>query len=241
MLAVRGLAVSFGEVPAVRGVDLDVAGGEVLAVLGRNGAGKTTTLRAIAGLIPPDAGTIVFEGGDVTRLPAERRVRRGIVLVPEGRRLFPGMSVRDNLAVGAFHRQLHGRALDEEIERATEHLPVVRDRIGQRAGSLSGGEQQLVAVARALMARPRLLLADEPSLGLAPIVVERVYELFSALRDEGLTIVVVEQYVTVALGLADRAVVIDKGRVALEGTAVELAASPELIDTYLANAPEVLT
>ena len=239
MLAVRDLAVTFGEIPAVRGVALDVGEGEVVAVLGRNGAGKTTTLRALAGSLPVHGGCITFRGEDVTRVPAERRVRRGIVLVPEGRRLFPGLSVRANLAMGAYHRRLSPTALADEIERATQHLPIVRERLEQRAGSLSGGEQQLTAIARALMARPRLLMADEPSLGLAPIMVEQVYALFAELRAGGLTLLVVEQYVHVALGLADRAVVVDKGRVVLTGDAAELAGSSDLIDAYLSGSQEV--
>ncbi len=241
MLDVDGLAVSFGEIPAVRGLDLHAEAGQALAVLGRNGAGKTTTLRALAGALPVSGGRVTFDGQDVTGVPAEQRVHRGLVLVPEGRRLFPGLSVGQNLAMGAYHRRLRPAAIAAEIERVTEHLPVVRDRLSQSAGSLSGGEQQLVAVARALMAAPRLLMADEPSLGLAPIIVDRIYELFRSLRSEGLALIVVEQYVNVALDLADRAVVVDKGRVVLAGSASELAGSPELIDAYLSGSQEVLT
>jgi len=238
-LAVEGLAVSFAGVPAVRAVELSVATGETVAVLGRNGAGKTTTLRTIAGLVHPDAGRIVLDGDDVTALSAEQRLRRGIVLVPEGRRLFPGLTVRENLAVGGHARRLRGAALAASIEEATEHLPIVRDRLGQRAGSLSGGEQQLVAIARALMARPAVLMADEPSLGLAPLVVERLYELFAVLRRNGLTLVIVEQYVHLALRLADHAVVVDKGRSVLHGPADQLASAPGLVDAYLSGSEEV--
>lgn len=239
MLEARDLTVSFGEIPAVRGLDLHVGRGEVMAILGRNGAGKTTTLRALAGIVRPDRGMVILNGEDVTHIPAERRVRKGIVLVPEGRRLFAGMSVRDNLCMGAYHRRLRPPAVAEEIERVTEHLPLLRERFDQRAGSLSGGEQQLLAIARALMTAPRLLLADEPSLGLAPIMVDRVYALFAALRDEGLTLVIVEQYVSVALGLADHALVMDKGVAVLRSQGSELTESPELIDAYLSRAQEV--
>lgn len=238
-LTVEGLSVSFAGVPAVREMALSVATGGTVAVLGRNGAGKSTTLRTIAGLVRPDAGRVVLDGEDVTALGAEQRVKRGIVLVPEGRRLFPGLTVRENLAVGAHARRLRGAALAASIEEATEHLPIVRERIAQRAGSLSGGEQQLVAVARALMARPTVLMADEPSLGLAPIIVERLYELFAALRGDGLTLVIVEQYVHLALRFADHAVVIDKGRAVLHGPADQLASSPELVDAYLSGSQEV--
>ncbi len=241
MLEVRDLVVSFGEIPAVRGLDLHVGRGEVLAVLGRNGAGKTTTLRAVAGVLTADQGTVTIDGNELAHVPAEHRVRHGIVLVPEGRRLFPGLSVRENLTVGAYHRHLRPRAVRDEIERSTEHLPILRERLDQRAGSLSGGEQQLAAIARALMAAPLILMADEPSLGLAPIMVERVYELFATLRDDGMTLVIVEQYVDVALRLADNAVVMDKGRVVLRGDATELAGSPDLIDAYLSGTQEVPT
>lgn len=233
MLDIRDLAVRYGEIPAVRGIDLHLEAGQMLAVLGRNGAGKTTTLRAIAGAVAADRGRVELGGEDLTGLPAEQRVRHGVVLVPEGRHLFPDLTVADNLAMGAYHRKLRRRAIAEEIEIVTEDFPRVRERLLQPAGSLSGGEQQLVAVARALMSRPRLLMADEPSLGLAPIVVEMLYELFAGLRAAGLALLVVEQYADVALSVADRAVVIDKGRVALDGDAQDLARSAELLNAYL--------
>lgn len=241
LLDVSGLEVRFGEVPALRGLDLSVCAGEVLAVLGRNGAGKTSTLRAIAGSVETAGGAIRFEGREVTEDGAERRVRAGIVLVPEARRLFAHLTVRENLAVGAYHRRLRGRALSAEIDRVIESFGVIRSRLEQRAGTLSGGEQQLVAIARALMAAPTLLLIDEPSLGLAPIMVDRVYELLRRLNADGLTIVVVEQYVGVALALAQRGVVIDKGRVVLARSASELAGSHELVDVYLSTHEEAHT
>lgn len=239
MLQVAELEVSYGEIPAVRGLDLEVAEGEAVAILGRNGAGKSTTMRAIAGAVIPTAGSVHFSDEDVTHVGAERRVARGICLVPEGRHLFPELTVQENLAMGAYHRKLSSSRLAEEIERTTVHLPIVRERLGQRAGRLSGGEQQLVAIARALLSAPRLLLVDEPSLGLAPIIVDRVYEMFRSLRSEGLTLLIVEQYVEVALSLVDRAAVVDKGQVVLSGTAEELAGSQHLIDAYLSTPSEV--
>jgi branched-chain amino acid transport system ATP-binding protein len=238
MIEASNLEVSYGPVTAVRGVDLSVGGGEVVVVLGRNGAGKTTTLKALAGLLPVTAGVIRLDGVDVTRLPAEDRVQRGLVLVPEGRGMFAELSVRENLIMGAYHRRMPRSRLGPDIDRVTERFPRLVERLDQPAGSLSGGEQQMLAIARGLMAEPRVLMVDEPSLGLAPIVTELLYELLADLAQGGLTLVIVEQYVQVALGIADRAYVLDKGVVALSGTATDLAASPELIDAYLSSAPE---
>jgi len=238
VLEVRGLHVSYGPVPAVRGIDLDIEDGEAVAIVGRNGAGKTTTLKCLAGLLPTEQGTITLDGRDVTRIPAERRTAQGIALVPEGRGVFAQLSVRENLAMGAYHRRLRGGALAAEVAAVTERFPRLAERLGQQAGSLSGGEQQMLALGRGLMSRPRLLLIDEPSLGLAPVVVEQLYDLFGELRKEGLAVLVVEQYVELALDFADRAYVLEKGRVAVAGDAAELAASPELVEVYLSGAPE---
>jgi branched-chain amino acid transport system ATP-binding protein len=234
----EALEVSYGPVTAVRGIDLTVSDGEVVAVLGRNGAGKTTTLKALAGLLPVSDGTISLDGEDVTRLPADERVRRGLVLVPEGRGMFAELTVRENLVMGAFHRRLPRSRLGPDIDRATERFPRLLERLDQPAGSLSGGEQQMLAIARGLMSEPRVLMVDEPSLGLAPIIVELLYGLLADLAKGGLTLVIVEQYVQVALAIADRAYVLDKGVVALSGVAADLASSPELIDAYLSAAPE---
>ena len=238
MISVEGLNVSYGPVTAVRGVDLAVGDGEIVVVLGRNGAGKTTTLKAMAGLLPATSGTIVLDGIDVTSEPAEDRVRRGLMLVPEGRGMFADLTVRENLLMGAYHRRQPRSRLRPDLDRVTERFPRLVERLDQTAGSLSGGEQQMLAVARGLMSGPKILMVDEPSLGLAPIVVEKLYELFHDLATSGLTLVIVEQYVQVALSIADRAYVLDKGVVALTGTARELSSSPELIDAYLSSAPE---
>jgi branched-chain amino acid transport system ATP-binding protein len=238
MLQVEDLHVSYGPVPAVRGLGLEVGQGEAVAILGRNGAGKTTTLRALAGLMTPAGGSVRIDGQDVTTVPAERRVGLGVALVPEGRGVFPQLTVWENLRMGTFHRRLRGGALDTAMASVTDRFPRLAERLGQRAGSLSGGEQQMLAVARGLMSSPRLLLVDEPSLGLAPIIVEQLYELFASLRADGITLLVVEQYVEVALELVDRAYVLDKGRVAVAGEAHELAASPELVEAYLSASTE---
>lgn len=238
MLEVKGMHVSYGPVPAVRGVDLTVNAGEAIAVLGRNGAGKTTTLKAMAGLLPVTAGSISIDGTDITNIPAEKRLTLGIALVPEGRGMFPQLTVRESLTMGAYHRKLSHGEVRSELARVTERLPRLTERLDQASGSLSGGEQQMLAVARGLMSAPRIILVDEPSLGLAPIVIEQLYDLFVDLKAEGLTILVVEQYVELALGFADRAYVLDKGEVAVSGSASELAASPELVEAYLSAAPE---
>lgn len=238
MLEATDIHVSYGPVPAVRGISLEVRDGESIALLGRNGAGKTTTLRALAGLARPTKGSIVLDGKDVTGLPAERRVGLGIALVPEGRGMFPQLTVYESLKMGGYHRKLRGASLDAEIKQVTERFPRLAERIDQRSGSLSGGEQQMLAVARGLMSAPRVLLLDEPSLGLAPVVVDQLYDLFRGLAADGLTILVVEQYVELALSFADYAYVLDKGTVAVEGAAEQLAASPEVVEAYLSAAPE---
>ena len=235
MIHATDLSVSYGPVTAVRNIDVEVRDGEVLAILGRNGAGKTTAMKAFAGLLPVSSGRITHDGTDIHELPAEERVARGIVLVPEGRGVFADLTVRENLFMGAYHRRRSPRALRADVDSATERFPRLSERLDQRAGSLSGGEQQMLAIARGLMSEPSVLMIDEPSLGLAPVIVDTLYEFLGTLRETGITLVIVEQYVHVALSIADRAYVLDKGDIALEGTAADLRASPELVDTYLAN------
>jgi branched-chain amino acid transport system ATP-binding protein len=233
MLEVRGLQVRYGAVEAVRGIDLTVEKGQIVALLGANGAGKTSTLSAIAGLIPAAGGEVSFEGAPITGLPAEVLARCGIGLVPEGRRIFASLSVAENLILGgAVHAAPPERRA--RLARMEDRFPILAERRHQKAGLLSGGEQQMLAIARALMAGPRLLLMDEPSLGLAPQMVERVFDLIVALRDEGLTILLVEQNVPMSLDIADRAVVLANGRAVLSGSAAELAASDKVRSAYMA-------
>ncbi len=221
LLRVEDLAVAYGPVTALRGVSLEVARGEIVAVLGPNGAGKSTLLKTIAGVVHPSSGSVLHEGRRIDGMAAEDVVRRGIALVPEGRLLFPRFTVLENLQVGAFSRRDRD-AVAADIERTLEMFPVLRERSKQSAGTLSGGEQQQLAIARALMSGPSLVLLDEPSLGLAPIVVERVFELIASLREHGVTVLLVEQNVHRALEVADRASVLAVGEVVLSGTGEEL-------------------
>ena len=231
LLTTTGLAVSYGAVKAVRGSDLEVKEGEVVALLGPNGAGKSSTLRAIVGLIKYQ-GKVTFAGEDLTGAPTERIVSMGISMVPEGRRLFPQLTVRENLLLGAPRKAKIDALFDELLEK----LPILRERLNQQAGTLSGGEQQQVALARALMSKPRLLLIDEPSLGLAPTIVDAVYQILADLRKTGLAMVIVEQEVTRVLKFADRAYAMTTGEIALQGRADDLLASNEIKKVYLGGA-----
>lgn len=237
-LDVRDVHVSYGVVPAVRGVSLHVRAGEVVAILGRNGVGKTTTLAAIAGLVDPRSGMVCFDGEDLAGLRPERRVRNGIVLVPEGRGVFPALSVAENLLMGSYRRGVRRHQRAEREERAFDVFPELLRLRNRSAGSLSGGEQQMLVTARALLAEPRLLMMDEPSLGLSPIAIDRLYATFTQLRSEGIALLIVEQYVDVALSHSDRAYVLDRGAVVMHGDSTELATSQELLDTYLATVPD---
>ena len=233
MLTVEKLVVRYGPVEAVRGIDLAVKQGEVFALLGANGAGKSSTLAAIAGLVKPVSGTITYGGRPVSGLPPEMLSRAGIGLVPEGRRIFASLTVAENLWLGGAS---HASTIDRKQRQAEmeDRFPILRERTHQKAGLLSGGEQQMLAIARALMAKPRLLLLDEPSLGLAPQMVEKVFDLITSLRAEGLTILLVEQNVHLSLAIADHGVVLANGRVAVMGTGAELARSSKISETYLA-------
>ncbi|MFL5082132.1 MAG: ATP-binding cassette domain-containing protein [Microvirga sp.] len=238
IIEASGIEASYGGVAALRGIDLFVGEGQSVAVLGSNGAGKTTLMRALAGLEPPTArGEIRFEGRSISREPAHRRVRAGLVLVPEGRQVFPELSVRDNLRLGAFTNA--GANLDARIETMLRRFPRLRERLGQRAGLLSGGEQQMLALARGLLAEPRLLMFDEPSLGLAPLMIEELFAALAELRQEGMPLLVVDQMTGHALALSDRAYLIDGGVVKVTGSAVELARDPALEETYLGRAEPV--
>lgn len=232
LLRVGELVVRYGPIVAVRGVSLRVEQGEIVALLGANGAGKSTLLNAIAGLVPTAEGRIVFRGEEIQRLPAEQIVHRGIALTPEGRRVFPRLSVADNLRLGAVP-QRDREAVEKAKERVYELFPILRERGHQMAGTLSGGQQQMLAIGRSLMAGPTLLLLDEPSLGLAPILVDQIFDLIVRLRREGMTILLVEQNVHRSLEIADRAYVLANGQLEREGPAAELRASAEIERAYL--------
>lgn len=235
LLEVEDLTVAYGPIAAVRGVGLTVAAGEIVAVLGSNGAGKSTTLQAVTGLLPARRGRVVFDGQPVTGRATEQIVRLGMTLVPEGRRIFASMTVEENLRIGAAVRRDGTDAARVRDEMLTL-FPILAARRLQTAGTLSGGEQQMLAIARALMSQPKLLLLDEPSLGLAPQVVESIFDLLVELRRRGLTLLVVEQNVHMALEIADRAYVIAHGEVAMSGTARELLASDAVERAYLGHA-----
>jgi len=230
VLQLEALTAGYDGAAVIRGLELHVAPGEIVAVLGANGAGKSTLMRAIAGLHRPVEGEIALDGGDLAREPAHRVVRRGAVLVPEGRQVFPELSVLDNLALGAYSRKTWDRA---EIATMLERFPRLRARLHQRAGLLSGGEQQMLAIARGLMGKPRLLLLDEPSLGLAPQVVNDLFDALDRLRAESVTILLVDQMAGLALALAERAYVIEGGRIVASGPAAEIATEGTLEKAYL--------
>ncbi|MQT12635.1 ABC transporter ATP-binding protein [Segnochrobactrum spirostomi] len=232
LLEVSGLAVAYGHVQAVKGIDFSLAKGEVTTLVGANGAGKSTTLLALSGLVPKAAGSIRFEGEDITRLPAHRIVDRGIVQVAEGRAILTTMSVRENLELGAYRRRDRAAA-KADFDRMLDLFPRLKERLDGTAGNLSGGEQQMLAIARALMARPRLLLLDEPSMGLAPLIVQEIFRILAAINAEGLTVFLVEQNVRQALKLARRAYVLETGEIVLDGTGAELLDHPRVLEAYL--------
>jgi len=236
LIEVRGLSASYGPIQAVREIDVDLAEGELVALLGANGAGKTTTLMSLAGLHSSRRGRISYGGADVSRFSAERLVRRGISLAPEGRRIFAKLTVAENLALGAaIHKGRQGRQqVADDRDELLELFPILRQRLHAQGGTLSGGEQQQLAIARALMSRPRVLLLDEPSLGLAPKLVQLIFTLIRRLRDErGLTLLLVEQNVRGALEVCDRAYVMRSGKIVLSGTADELRDRSEIERAYL--------
>jgi branched-chain amino acid transport system ATP-binding protein len=233
MLEASDIVVSYGRIEAVRGVSLTVAQGEIVALLGPNGAGKSSLISAIMGLVPAAAGTVRFEGDDVSRLDVEDRVRIGITLTPEGRRIFSNLTVAENLTLGAATRRKVSE-VSQDRERFLDMFPVLRQRYRQLGGTLSGGEQQMLAIARSLMCRPKLLMLDEPSLGLAPRIVDQIFELITNLRGLGLTILLVEQNAYEALKFADRAYVMSTGRIEFQGPAQTLRESQDLMHAYLA-------
>ncbi|HEY0417151.1 MAG TPA: ABC transporter ATP-binding protein [Gaiellaceae bacterium] len=232
MLEVADIHTFYGSIQALRGVSLQVHDGEVVTLLGANGAGKTTTLRSINGLNRPRQGSIQFEGRDITAVPAHQIVKRGIAQSPEGRRLFPRMTVTENLEMGAFQRNDRAEIRDD-MDRVFELFPRLHERRSQKAGTMSGGEQQMCAIGRALMARPKLLLLDEPSLGLAPIFVERIFDIIRQINEQGTSILLVEQNALMALDAADRGYVLETGRIVLADEAAALKTNEEVRKTYL--------
>jgi len=237
MLRVEGLTVRYGSLEAVRGVSFGLEEGEALAVIGPNGAGKTSLLRGLLGLARAE-GKVLWAGEELRRPTPEALLERGVVLVPEGRALFPGLSVEDNLRLGGFARFKRGRGLSEDLERVHALFPRLRERRSWPAGTLSGGEQQMLAIGRALMSRPRLLLLDEPSLGLAPLVVREIFRALAGLKAQGVTLLVVEQNARMALSLADRGLVLEAGEVALFAPAEQLQKDPRLLEAYLGRKEE---
>jgi branched-chain amino acid transport system ATP-binding protein len=235
LLKVRGLTLGYNRSDAVSGIDLDVAEGAVISLIGANGAGKTTTLRGLSGLLKLRAGSVMFDGIEIAGQPAYKITRAGIIQVPEGRQIFANMTIEENLRMGAYLVPVQA-----EIERrrsgVLDRFPRLRERLQQLAGLLSGGEQQMLAIGRALMADPKVLLLDEPSMGLAPLFVEEIFGIIRALKTEGRTILLVEQNAQAALEVSDHAYVLEKGRVKLQGSAAEIADNPEVIAAYLGAA-----
>ncbi len=232
LLEVRDLHVGYGDAPALWGVSLGVASGEIVSVIGPNGAGKTTLINTIAGLLRCRQGELRFDGTDMTRVRAHQFCGHGIALVPEGRRLFPKMSVEENLELGCYLPAARA-SRTRSLERVYGLFPILRDKRGQLSGELSGGQQQMVAIGRALMAQPRIVLFDEPSLGLAPTIVDDMFDIIARVRDDGAAVLLVEQNVLKALEIADRAYVLEQGRIVSEGLPADLMAQPHIREAYL--------
>jgi branched-chain amino acid transport system ATP-binding protein len=233
LLEVRGLKVAYGGIQAVKGIDLDIAEGELVTLIGANGAGKTTTLKALAGLLTPAAGRVQYCGRDIAGAPAHELVRAGLALVPEGRGVFARLTIDENLAMGAYARR--DREVSADRDRAYALFPRLAERRRQLAGTLSGGEQQMLAIARALMSRPRLLLLDEPSMGLAPLLVQKIFETIRLIAREGVTLLLVEQNAKLALETCDRGYVMESGTIALADAAGALLVNPEVRRAYLGD------
>ncbi len=232
MLKLEDVHASYGPIEALKGISLEVKEGEIVALIGANGAGKSTTLMAISGTLPPRGGRVEFLAEDIAGLPVHEIVGRGISQVPEGRRIFPRLTVLENLEMGAF-LQKNRRDREADLNTVFEQFPILKERRSQRGGTLSGGEQQMLAIGRALMARPRLLLMDEPSLGLAPIIVKKIFEIIRTLNRQGRTILLVEQNARAALSLAHRGYIMETGRIVLEDEARRLMENPRVREAYL--------
>jgi branched-chain amino acid transport system ATP-binding protein len=232
ILEVRGLKVAYGGIQAVKGIDLHVRKGELVSLIGANGAGKTTTLNTLAGVVPAAAGEILYDGRNVAKLPSHLRLRQGLALVPDGRGIFTRLTVQENLQTGAYTRS-DADGIAADMEKVFALLPRVKERLYQTAGTLSGGEQQMVAIGRALLSRPQVLLLDEPSMGLAPLVVEKIFDVIHSITREGMAVLLVEQNANLALEVSERAYVMESGRVTLEGTGHELLNDPKVRSAYL--------
>ena len=230
LLEVEGLQVNYGKIVALRGIDLAVAQGEIVTLIGANGAGKTTTLKTISGLRSVAAGRVVLDGRDITGMPGHKRVQAGLCQAPEGRGVFPGMTVTENLAMGAY---IHGRPDQTDLERVFNLFPRLAERRNQHGGTLSGGEQQMLAIGRGLMAQPKVLLLDEPSMGLAPILVEEIFSIIKEINAQGVAILLVEQNALMALSVANRGYVLETGRIVLEGSGQALLQDPQVMKAYL--------
>ncbi|GAA3228378.1 ABC transporter ATP-binding protein [Oerskovia jenensis] len=234
LLEITDMTVAYGRIEAVRGVSITVEEGELVTLIGANGAGKTTTMRAVSGIRPLSRGKIVFDGKDITRMKPHLRVLEGIVQAPEGRGIFPGMTVLENLEMGAYGRTFENKAVhDETLARVFELFPRLEDRTSQVGGTMSGGEQQMLAIGRALMARPRLMLLDEPSMGLAPMVIQQIFRIVSEINAQGTTVLLVEQNARQALSRSHRAYVLETGEVVRSGGGRELLADPSIKEAYL--------
>ena len=232
LLKLQNLQISYGGIQAVKGIDLELWAGELVCLIGANGAGKTTTLNAIAGVQPIAGGDILYAGDTINVLPAHKRLRRGVALVPEGRGIFTRLTVEENLRMGAYSRN-DKAGIEADIERVYTMLPRIKERLPQVAGTLSGGEQQMVAIGRALLSRPKLLLLDEPSMGLAPRVVEKIFEVVQSVAKDGVSILLVEQNAKLALEFAQRGYVMESGRITLTGSGDELLTNPKVREAYL--------
>ncbi len=232
MLELKSIESYYGNIQALKGITLEVAGGGIVAILGANGAGKSTTLRTISGLIQPQRGQIIFQEKPIHRIPPHRIVRMGICQVPEGRDIFMGLTVQENLKMGAFTRK-DGKGIQTDLERIYTSFPILKERARQQAGTLSGGEQQMLAIARGLMSNPRLMLLDEPSLGLAPLMVEEIFRIITEINDEGVTILLVEQNANMALQIAQHGYVMETGSIALDDSAENLIKNDYVRKVYL--------
>jgi branched-chain amino acid transport system ATP-binding protein len=235
MLEIRGLSTGYAGIDVVHDVNLNVSAGEIVALIGANGAGKSTLVKTVSGLLAPRVGEVVFDGARIDGLTPRARVRLGIAHVPEGRQMFPGLTVAENLRLGAYAqgRTVSEAELQTRIRAVCERFPVLLNRLGEPSGNLSGGQQQMLAIARGLMATPRLIMLDEPSLGLAPVLVEEIFRLIHGLKQHGLAVILSEQNARMSLAIADRAYVIEMGRVVMSGTGKELLDDPEVIERYL--------